>query len=109
MTWAQANAGYLDAAGTPNASLADAFDFVDKSLGQFVKFLNSSNKLDDTLLIIGSKQGQGPINSQTEYLIDPSLVQDAVSVPIAFFNGEDGGIVSLYEDICRQRRSLLIG
>ena len=95
ITWAQQNAGYLDAVGTPNKTLEAAFQKADSELGNFIKFLNSTGKLDSTLLMVGSKQGQGPINPKTEYLIDPSLVTGAVSVNITYFNGEDGGIMFL--------------
>lgn len=60
-----------------------------------MNFLKTSGKLDTTLLLIGSKQGQGPINPKTEVVSDPQTVIDAAGVPIAFFNGEDGGIVRL--------------
>ena len=93
ITWAQQHAGYLDAAGTPNASLASAFQTADKKLGAFVNFLKTSGKLDTTLLLVGSKQGQGPINPKTELVSDPQAVVDAAGVPVAFFTGEDGGIV----------------
>jgi len=95
ITWAQQNAGYLDAAGTPNETLASAFHTADQRLGAFVDFLRTSGKLDTTLLLIGSKQGQGPINPKTEVVSDPQTVLDAVGVPVTFFNGEDGGIMFL--------------
>jgi hypothetical protein len=94
ITWAQQNAGYLDAAGAqPNKSLGDAFDTADERLGEFISFLKSGDKLDTTLLLIGSKQGQGPIDPKTEVVIDPDSVQDGAGVDVAFFVGEDGGIV----------------
>jgi hypothetical protein len=94
ITWAQQNAGYLDAAGNnPNKSLASALHEADARLGAFLNFLKSSGKLDSTLVIIGSKQGQGPINPKTLKVSNPDFM-DGTGVPVAFFVGEDGGVVS---------------
>jgi hypothetical protein len=81
----------------PNASLEDAFQTADGRLGDFIEFLESVGKLDTTLLLIGSKQGQGPIDPTTEIVIDPQNVIDGAGVPVAFFVGEDGGIVSFLQ------------
>lgn len=94
ITWAQQTAGYLDAAGTPNTTLAAAFKTADERLGEFISVLESAGRLNSTLLLIGSKQGQGPINPKTLKVSDPQIVIDGAGVPVAFFNGEDGGIVS---------------
>jgi len=94
ITWAQQNAGYLDAAGdNPNKSLASALSEADARLGTFLNFLQSSGKLNSTLVLIGSKQGQGPINPKTLKVSNPDFM-DGTGVPVAFFVGEDGGIVS---------------
>jgi hypothetical protein len=94
ITWAQQNVGYLDGAGTPNASLEAAFEAADSRLGTFLDDLADANKLHSTLLLIGSKQGQGPIDPKTLVVTDPQTVIDGAGVPVAFFVGEDGGIVS---------------
>lgn len=44
--------------------------------------------------MIGSKQGQGPINPKTLQVSNPDFMQDDTGVPVQFFVGEDGGIVS---------------
>jgi hypothetical protein len=59
------NGGYLDAAGTPSASLLSEFQFVDASIGAFVKELKKQGLYDSTLIVITAKHGQSPI--------DPSL------------------------------------
>jgi hypothetical protein len=94
ITWAQQNVGYLDGSGTPNASLEAAFEMADSRLGTFLDDLADANKLHSTLLLIGSKQGQGPINPATLAVTDPQTVIDGAGVPVAYFVGEDGGIVS---------------
>ena len=94
ITWAQQDAGYLNGRGTPNTTLAEAFKTADKRLGEFLSVLETTERLDSTLLLVGSKQGQGPINPRTLKVIDPTAVMDGAGVPVAFFNGEDGGIAS---------------
>ena len=59
------NGGYLDAAGTPSATLLNEFQFVDASIGAFVKELKTQGLYDSTLIVITAKHGQSPI--------DPSL------------------------------------
>lgn len=92
--WAQQAAGYLDGRGTPNTTLAKAFKTADERLGEFLSVLTAADRLDSTLLLVGSKQGQGPINPKTLKVIDPTAVMAGAGVPVAFFNGEDGGIAS---------------
>lgn len=94
ITWAQQNAGYLKAAGTPNASLENALDTADARLGTFLNDHKAVGKLNTTLLLLGSKQGQGPVDLKTLKVSDPQTVIDGAGVLVAFFVGEDGGIVS---------------
>ena len=94
ITWAQQTAGYLNGQGTPNTTLATAFKTADERLGEFLSVLDEAKALDSTLLLVGSKQGQGPVNPKTLKVIDPNGVMAAAGVPVAFFNGEDGGIAS---------------
>lgn len=63
-------------------------------LETFLDDLQSADKLDSTLLLLGSKQGQGPVDPKTLVVSDPQTVVDGAGVPVAFFVGEDGGIVS---------------
>jgi hypothetical protein len=95
ITWAQQQAGYLDVNGNqPNKSLESALTEADARLGDFLNFLQSTGKLNSTLVMIGSKQGQGPINPKTLKVSNPDFMQDDTGVPVQFFVGEDGGIVS---------------
>ena len=109
ITWAQQNTGYLDASGTPNASLESAFHAADAGLKGFLGDLKSAGKLDSTLLLIGSKQGQGPINPKTEKVSDPQIVIDGAGVPVAYFVGEDGGVMWLESasDAQKAKKNLL--
>jgi len=96
ITWAQQKAGYLDANGnTPNKSLESALTEADARLGSFLNFLQSTGKLNSTLVLIGSKQGQGPINPKTLKVSNPDFGSDDTGVPVSFFVGEDGGVLWL--------------
>lgn len=54
--------GYLDVLGTPGPGLAMQLDFIDQSLGKFVAELKSQGIYDQTLIIVGAKHGQSPID-----------------------------------------------
>lgn len=56
------NGGYLDAAGTPTASLLSEIEFVDDSIGEMVSKLRDRGLMDSTLLVITAKHGQSPID-----------------------------------------------
>jgi len=57
------NGGYLDAAGTPTGTLLNEFQFVDASIGAFVKELKKQGLYDSTLIVITAKHGQSPIDT----------------------------------------------
>jgi len=46
----------------PSTGLLSELDFVDNSLGQMVSALKDAGIYDDTLIIIGAKHGQSPID-----------------------------------------------
>jgi len=54
--------GYLDTLGTPGPGLSMELDFIDHSLGRFVSELKKKGILDSTLIIVGAKHGQSPID-----------------------------------------------
>jgi Type I phosphodiesterase / nucleotide pyrophosphatase len=54
--------GYLDAMGTPSAALLNEFQFVDASIGAFVRELKERGLYDSTLIVITAKHGQSPID-----------------------------------------------
>ncbi len=55
--------GYLDSTGTPSPSLFQEIKFVDNSIGLFVSELRKQGLLDETLIVIGAKHGQSPIDT----------------------------------------------
>lgn len=54
--------GYADVLGTPSQGLASELDFVDQTLGRIVAELKNQGIFDSTLIIIGAKHGQSPID-----------------------------------------------
>jgi hypothetical protein len=64
--------GYQDSAGTPTPALADAFHFVDVSLGQMVDALAGRHLLDSTLIIVTAKHGNAPIDPLQYRRVSPT-------------------------------------
>ncbi|HYA64233.1 MAG TPA: alkaline phosphatase family protein [Candidatus Sulfotelmatobacter sp.] len=58
-----ATGGYLDATGTPSASLLNEIMFADKAIGEWLSELKKQGLYDSTLIIITAKHGQSPIDS----------------------------------------------
>ena len=55
--------GYLDAVGTPRGLLLNEIEFVDKSIGEWVRELKKNGLSDSTLVVVTAKHGQSPIDS----------------------------------------------
>jgi len=75
----QKTAGYLDAAATPTAPLANALDFVDTQLGRMVDELRGQGLLPRTLIIISAKHGQAPIDPALRRIVSNKLVPGIVN------------------------------
>jgi len=54
--------GYLDAAATPSPALLNEIQFVDASIGAFVKGLKANGLFNTTMIVITAKHGQSPID-----------------------------------------------
>ena len=87
--------GYTDVLGTPTANLAGELDFVDRSLGLFVNELRKTNKLNSTLIIIGAKHGQSPIDLGKRQAIPGSTPQTVVGAPYVFDISDDASLIWL--------------
>ena len=57
--------GYLDAAGTPSAALAQQIQFVDTTIGQMVHELAARGLIESTAIIVTAKHGQSPIDPKS--------------------------------------------
>ncbi len=64
--------GYQDSQGTPTPLLADAFHFVDVSLGRMVAALAARHLLESTLIIITAKHGNAPIDPLQYQRVSPT-------------------------------------
>jgi hypothetical protein len=54
--------GYLDAAGTPTASLLSEIQFVDNAIGEMKQAIEGAGLADSTVIIVSAKHGQSPID-----------------------------------------------
>ena len=70
--------GYADAAGTPSAALAGAFDYVDGAIGRMLAELEAQGLTDSTLVIVTAKHGDAPVDLSTRRAIDPALIDATV-------------------------------
>ena len=64
--------GYTDATGTPSAQLELSLDFVDSSLGQMLSLLDAQHLTQSTLVIVGAKHGQSPIDVSQLHMLKGS-------------------------------------
>ncbi len=97
--------GYLDAAGTPSATLLNEFAFVDASIGAFVNELKAKGLYDSTLIIITAKHGQSPIDpsryvSQKINGTSPAtLLSNADYIPFSESTNNPTGIGPTEDDV----------
>jgi Type I phosphodiesterase / nucleotide pyrophosphatase len=87
--------GYLDVLGTPSPGLAGELDFVDQSLGKMVDALMRNGLYDSTLIIIGAKHGQSPIDIQKRVGIGGGQPATLIGAPEAFDISDDGSLIWL--------------
>jgi hypothetical protein len=64
--------GYTDAKGTPSAELEKSLDFVDNSLGQMLEELQKHGLMKKTLVVVGAKHGQSPIDVSQLHMLKGS-------------------------------------
>jgi hypothetical protein len=90
-----AGSGYTDVLGTPSQGLASEFDFVDQSLGKMVAELRKQGLLDSTLIIIGAKHGQSPIDIQKRTGIGGGQPATLIGSADVFDISDDGSLIWL--------------
>ncbi|KAL1846748.1 hypothetical protein Plec18170_009039 [Paecilomyces lecythidis] len=100
LTWAQSNGGgYANGSSLANpvfgANISAALDSYDQKIGTLVRELKAAGKLDSTLLILSSKQGQSPVNESTLKHVDPSLLVNSTGVDVSFMTGDDAALLWL--------------
>ena len=87
--------GYSDVLGTPSDGLTSELDFVDQSLGQFVEELEKQGLLDSTLIIVGAKHGQSPIDISKRVGIGGGQPAATIGAADAFDISDDGSLIWL--------------
>jgi hypothetical protein len=87
--------GYSDVLGTPSAGLAGELDFVDQSLGKMVAALKKNGLFESTLIIVGAKHGQSPIDRQKRVGIGGGEPAATIGTPEAFDISDDGSLIWL--------------
>jgi hypothetical protein len=91
--------GYADPTGTPSAGLADAIAFVDRSIGQMADGLRARGLLESTLIIVGAKHGQSPIDrSKRKAFDDGAVIAAPIGANFAFDIGDDGVLIWLKDN-----------
>jgi hypothetical protein len=97
--------GYLDAQGTPTPALLAEIQFVDESIGAFVKELKAKGLYDSTLIVVTAKHGQSPIDpkryvAQLKTGTSPAtLLSDAGYLPYSESTDNPTGIGPTEDDI----------
>jgi hypothetical protein len=87
--------GYTDVLGTPSAGLAGELDFVDQSLGKMVSELKKEGLFESTLIIVGAKHGQSPIDRQKRLGIGNGQPATLIGSAEAFDISDDGSLIWL--------------
>ncbi len=87
--------GYTDVLGTPGQALAGELDFIDDSLGKFVAELKKQGIYDSTLIIIGAKHGQSPIDVTKRHGIGGGEPANTIGSADAFDISDDGSLIWL--------------
>lgn len=90
-----ATGGYTDVLGTPGPGLAGQLDFIDQSLGQFVAELKKQGIYDSTLILIGAKHGQSPIDITKRVGIGGGAPAATIGSAEAFDLSDDGSLIWL--------------
>jgi len=87
--------GYTDVLGTPSQGLAGQLDFVDQQLGRMVLELKKKGLLASTLIIIGAKHGQSPIDQTKKVAIGNGQPTATIGSADAFDISDDGSLIWL--------------
>jgi len=87
--------GYTDVLGTPGQALAGELDFIDQSIGRFIKELKGQRLYDSTLIVISAKHGQSPIDGSKRRGIGGGQPAATIGTSDAFDISDDGSLIWL--------------
>jgi arylsulfatase A-like enzyme len=91
--------GYLDVLGTPSQGLESELDYVDQSLGEFVAELKKQGIYEETLIIVGAKHGQSPIDISKRVGIGGGQPTAKIGSADAFDISDDGSLIWLTDQL----------
>jgi hypothetical protein len=87
--------GYVDVLGTPAQALAGELEFIDQSLGRFIKELKAQRLYGSTLIIVGAKHGQSAIDVTKRRGIGGGQPAATIGAADAFDISDDGSLIWL--------------
>jgi hypothetical protein len=87
--------GYTDAVGTPGQALVGELDFIDQSIGKFVRELKAQGLFESTLIIVSAKHGQSPIDGSKRRGIGGGQPAATIGSADAFDISDDGSLIWL--------------
>jgi hypothetical protein len=87
----QKTGGYTDAKGTPSTELQSALDNSDKILGKLMRELNEKGLAKSTVIILGTKHGQSPIDVNKRVGIKASVITNELNSGTPNLITENGG------------------
>jgi hypothetical protein len=91
--------GYKDPAATPSDGLANAIEFVDKSIGQMLVALQNRGLTGKTLIIVSAKHGQSPIDvTKRKTFNDSAVIATPIGANFSFDIGDDGVLIWLKDN-----------
>src|SRR5205814_3091761 len=71
--------GYLDGAATPSVNVSNALVHTDLSLSNIVNSLQTNGLLNSTYIVLTSKHGQGPIDTNKVTYVAPTVVSNLIA------------------------------
>jgi hypothetical protein len=87
----QHTGGYSDAMGTPSTELQGALDHMDTSLGKLISEIKTQHLEKSTVIILGTKHGQSPIDVNKRVGIKASVITNELNSGTPNLITENGG------------------
>lgn len=87
--------GYANVLGAPAAGLAAQLDFIDHSIALIVQELQTQNLYASTLIVVGAKHGQSPIDRSKNQNVGNGQPGTFLGAAEAFDISDDGSLIWL--------------
>ena len=87
--------GYLNNGTTFSPQMVQALTFVDDSIGAIVNKLKAKGMYEETLIVVASKHGQGPINRSIFVRLDPTIITNATGVEVTAQTSDNIALIFL--------------